>query len=80
MSGKDQAESALGTVREALRGDEASGSGTTFMRGLTLGALLGAAIAGSALWQRRTRAKRLELPEESADEPDNATTVSVDAG
>lgn len=79
MSGKDQAESALGTVREALRGDEASGTGTTFMRGLTLGALLGAAIAGSALWQRRTRAKRLELPE-SADEPGDATTVSVDAG
>ena len=77
MSGKDQAESAFGTVREALRGDEASG--TTFMRGLTLGALLGAAIAGSALWQRRTRAKRLELPE-SADEPGDATTVSVDAG
>ena len=79
MSGKDQAESALGTVREALRGDEASGTGTTFMRGLPLGALLGAAIAGSALWQRRTRAKRLELPE-SADEPGDATTVSVKAG
>jgi hypothetical protein len=76
MSDKDQAESALGAVREVLRGDEASGTGTTFMRGLTLGALLGAAIAGSALWQRRTRAKRSTSPEEPADE----TSVSVDEG
>ena len=76
MSRKDQAESALGSVREVLRGDETSGTGTTFMRGLTLGALLGAAIAGSALWQRRTRAKRPKSPEE----PGDATTVSVEAG
>ena len=74
MSGKDQAESALGTVREVLRGDEASGTGTTFMRGLTLGALLGAAIAGSALWQRRTRAKRPKSPEPAE------TSATVDAG
>ena len=60
MSDKNPAESALDSVREVLRGDERSGSGTTFMRGLTLGALLGAAIAGAALWQRRTRAKREE--------------------
>jgi hypothetical protein len=76
MSRKAQARSALGSVREVLRGDEASGTGTTFMRGLTLGALLGAAIAGSALWQRRTRAKRPVPPEEPAE----ATTVSAEAG
>ena len=58
MSDRNQVETALDTVREILHGDEASGGGTTFMRGLTLGALLGAAIAGSALWQRRARSKR----------------------
>ena len=58
MSGKNPAESALDTVAEVLRGRGTSGGGTTFMRGLTLGALLGAAIAGSALWQRRVKTKR----------------------
>ena len=76
MSSKTQAASALESVREVLRGDEASSNGTTFMRGLTLGALLGAAIAGSALWQRRTRSKRVT----SAEEPPDGTSVSVDAG
>ena len=58
MSDRNQVGTALEHVREVLRGDEASGGGATFMRGLTLGALLGAAIAGSALWQRRVQAKR----------------------
>jgi len=46
------------TVREALRGEEGASTGTTFMRGLTLGALMGAAVAGSAIWQRRGRRRR----------------------
>ena len=58
MSGKDQG--LVETVREALRGEEGASSGTTFMRGLTLGALIGAAVAGSAIWQRRGR-RRQEL-------------------
>jgi hypothetical protein len=66
MSRKIPAGSALETVAEVLRGDETSGGGTTFMRGLTLGALLGAAIAGSALWQRRIKTKR---PAPSEDRP-----------
>ena len=66
MSDRNQVESVLATVREVLRGDEASGGGTTFMRGLTLGALLGAAIAGSALWQRRIKATR---PASAEDRP-----------
>jgi hypothetical protein len=33
-------------------------SGSSFLRGLTIGALLGAVIAGSSLWQRRRRAAR----------------------
>lgn len=53
MSGRDQG--LVQTVRETLRGEEGASSGTTFMRGLTLGALLGAAVAGSAIWQRRGR-------------------------
>jgi hypothetical protein len=66
MSDKNPAESALDNVREVLRGDESSSTSTTFMRGLTLGALLGAAIAGSALWQRRVKSKR---PASSEDRP-----------
>ena len=57
MSPKRQADSVFDSVQEVLRGDDA-GSGATFMRGLTLGALLGAAIAGSGLWQRKVRSKR----------------------
>lgn len=36
------------------RAESATGSRTaTFVRGLAIGALVGAAIAGSALWRRR---------------------------
>ena len=62
MSGRHDggpAADALAVVREALRNDESSRAAGTFMRGLTLGALLGAALAGSAIWQRRER-RRLE--------------------
>ena len=58
-------------LRDALRGDEAAGTGASFMRGLTIGALIGAAIAGSALWQRRIR--RL------AEEPEPATNSTAGA-
>jgi hypothetical protein len=68
MSGRDQG--MVGTVREALRGEEGASTGTTFMRGLTLGALIGAAVAGSAIWQRRGR-RRLQRP---ANDPDIETT------
>ena len=34
-------------------GDDADQRATTFARGLALGALVGAAIAGSTIWQRR---------------------------
>jgi hypothetical protein len=56
MSGRDQG--LVETVREALRGEEGASTGTAFMRGLTLGALMGAAVAGSAIWQRRGRRRR----------------------
>jgi len=57
MSDRDQG--LVETVRDALRGQDGASGGTTFMRGLTLGALLGAAVAGSAIWQRRGR-RRLQ--------------------
>ena len=69
MSPKGQADSVLDTVQEVLRGEEGAGSGATFMRGLTLGALLGAALAGSALWQRRVRSKR-PAPSDAKDQPE----------
>jgi hypothetical protein len=44
---------------------EADERASTFARGLALGALVGAAIAGSAIWQRH-QAKRLRPAGESA--------------
>ena len=64
MSDRDQG--LVETVRDALRGEEGASGGTTFMRGLTLGALLGAAVAGSAIWQRRGRL-RLQRPATATD-------------
>ena len=45
---------ALAAVRDILAGDDGRAS-STFVRGLTLGALIGAAVAGSAIWGRRAR-------------------------
>ena len=73
MSDRDQ--SLVETVRDALRGEEGASGGTTFMRGLTLGALLGAAVAGSAIWQRRGRG-RLQL---SATDPNSVTSEAPDS-
>jgi hypothetical protein len=64
------------TVRDALRGEDGASPGTTFMRGLTLGALIGAAVAGSAIWQRRGR-RRLQRP---ATDRDIVTTEAPVSG
>ena len=45
----------LAIARDVLTGADEGRAASTFMRGLTLGALLGAALAGSLLWQRRGR-------------------------
>jgi hypothetical protein len=45
-------EDPITAFRELLAGDDDGHARTTFMRGLTLGALLGAAIAGSLLVRR----------------------------
>jgi hypothetical protein len=42
----------------------------SFLRGVTIGALVGAAIAGSALWERAVRRRAAA----AADEMDDAST------
>ena len=51
MSGTDPLLERLSRAAEAVTGDDQRAA--TFARGLILGALVGAAIAGSTLWQRR---------------------------
>jgi NhaP-type Na+/H+ or K+/H+ antiporter len=56
--------SVLDSVREALGGASRRDAGTatsTFLRGLAVGALVGAAIAGSTIWERR-RLRRRQPP------------------
>jgi hypothetical protein len=53
-------------VRAIAGGDDDDQRATTFARGLALGALVGAAIAGSTIWQRR-HARTAMLPVEPAD-------------
>jgi hypothetical protein len=43
-------------------GDEGDRRASTFARGLALGALVGAAIAGSTIWQRRRASAGTERP------------------
>ena len=55
-------------IEEAAAGDEERAS--TFARGVALGVLVGAAIAGSTLWQRRhagaSRQRETARPEPAA--------------
>ena len=54
---------------------------TTFARGLALGALVGAAIAGSTIWQRRhARSARPSMgsPADPADGPVSGTDEILD--
>ena len=53
--GGTSAGDALAAVRDILAGDDDGRASSTFVRGLTLGALIGAAVAGSAIWGRRAR-------------------------
>ena len=54
MSDNDSLIARLSQAAEAVTGDDQRA--TTFARGLILGALVGAAIAGSTIWQRRRQA------------------------
>jgi len=51
VSDNDSLIARLSQAAEAVTGDDQRA--TTFARGLILGALVGAAIAGSTIWQRR---------------------------
>ena len=42
-----------------------------FLRGVTIGALVGAAIAGSALWERASRRRAAAEADDSATEDDS---------
>jgi hypothetical protein len=46
---------------------EADPSSSVFLRGVALGALVGAAIAGSTIWERRLR--RHSVPADDAPHP-----------
>jgi hypothetical protein len=68
MSDRDSISKSLEAVTRALarRPDDDDQRASTFARGLALGALVGAAIAGSTIWQRR-HARMAMLPVEPAD-------------
>lgn len=53
MSDSDPLLQRLSRAADAATGDDERAA--TFARGLILGALVGAAIAGSTMWQRRRR-------------------------
>jgi hypothetical protein len=61
MSDRDTLPKPLESVVRALarRPDDDDQRASTFARGLALGALVGAAIAGSTIWQRRHAPPRL---------------------
>ena len=65
--GTDQDPGTLAAIRDLVTGEDEGHTSSSFVRGLTLGALIGAAIAGSAIWQRRSRrpAPADELPGEA---------------
>ena len=54
MTERDPLVERLSRAADAVRGDDQRAA--TFARGLVLGALVGAAIAGSTIWQRRRQA------------------------
>ena len=71
MSDRDAIPKPLDAVFRAIGGPGNDERASTFARGLALGALVGAAIAGSTIWQRRhVRAPREANPGSGAvDDP-----------
>ena len=51
------------------RGEDQDQRASTFARGLALGALVGAAIAGSTIWQRRLARRAAEDDERPPETP-----------
>jgi hypothetical protein len=62
-------------ARQRLRGSDDGSEGDTdprlasFLRGVTIGALVGAAIAGSALWERAQRRRTAADADDAGDAP-----------
>jgi hypothetical protein len=72
MSDRDQLAAPLDALVRAVGGVTPDGDdqrASTFARGLALGALVGAAIAGSTIWQRRHASPRTtpKAPAEGSD-------------
>jgi hypothetical protein len=68
VSGTDPILERLSRAAEVVTGDDQRA--VTFARGLILGALVGAAIAGSTLWQRRRQAvSAAPAPDEERSRP-----------
>lgn len=53
--------------------DRDPGAGSTFLRGLVAGALVGAAIAGSTIWERRHRGQPGRNVPVTSTAPDSKT-------
>ena len=68
---KERVRSTVDAVAATDPGAEGLVSGSTFFRGLALGAIVGAAIAGSTIWQRRRVRRRIrEQLVDEASSPD----------
>jgi hypothetical protein len=63
---------------EAFEGSRRSPVMSTFLRGVTTGALVGAAIAGSALWSRYRRTRDHREAVEPAGEAPATTPAQTD--
>jgi hypothetical protein len=74
VSDRDALPKPLETLVRAVAGrtDDNDQRASTFARGLALGALVGAAIAGSTIWQRRHMPARL-TPGPTAQDTDEPT-------
>jgi hypothetical protein len=68
MRGRDERSIIDRLVPDVFTGDDRSPTVSTFLRGVTTGALVGAAIAGSALWTRYRRQRGEARSEEVAAE------------
>ena len=76
MSGDDPLLERLSRAADIATGDDQRA--VTFARGLVLGALVGAAIAGSTIWQRRqARIAESQRPKPAATADRRGTTVQA---
>ena len=62
----------------SIEPDDATEWHSIFLRGLSLGALIGAAIAGSAIWERRRRRATRQLDAtDSGPGPDSGSDAAA---